>query len=82
MVPAPTILDLAGRRTIAVPLPGFLSSLTNETLLVLAAYGALAGAYLVAVPLALMAWMTSAGPSWARSSAPRSTGWSSSSSRG
>ena len=58
MVPAPTILDLAGRRTIAVPLPGFLSSLTNETLLVLAAYGALAGAYLVAVPLALMTWMT------------------------
>ena len=41
-----------------MPLPGFLSSLTNETLLVLAAYGGLAGAYLVAVPLALMAWMT------------------------
>ena len=43
MVPAQTILDLPGRCTIAVPLPGFLSSLTNETLLVLAAYGALAG---------------------------------------
>ena len=58
MVPAQTILDLPGRCTIAVPLPGFLSSLTSETLLVLAAYGALAGAYLVAVPLTLMAWMT------------------------
>ncbi|QVV67812.1 NAD(P)H-quinone oxidoreductase subunit L [Synechococcus sp. LA31] len=41
-----------------MPLPGILSSLTSETLLVIAAYVALAGAYLVVVPLALMAWMT------------------------
>jgi NAD(P)H-quinone oxidoreductase subunit L len=44
-----------------VALPGFLttiaSSVTGETLLVLAVYVALAGAYLVAVPLALIAWM-------------------------
>jgi len=40
-----------------VPLPGFLSSISGETLLVIGAYIALAGAYLVAVPLALMAWM-------------------------
>lgn len=42
-------------------LPGFLTSLTSsvsgETLLVLAAYIALAGAYLVPVPLALITWM-------------------------
>ncbi|WP_322773430.1 NAD(P)H-quinone oxidoreductase subunit L [Synechococcus sp. CBW1107] len=41
-----------------MPLPGILSSLSSETLLVVAAYVALAGAYLVVVPLALMAWMT------------------------
>jgi NAD(P)H-quinone oxidoreductase subunit L len=44
-----------------VALPGFLTSLTSsvsgETLLVLAAYIALVGAYLVAVPLALITWM-------------------------
>jgi NAD(P)H-quinone oxidoreductase subunit L len=44
-----------------VALPGFLttiaSSVTGETLLVLAVYVGLAGAYLVAVPLALIAWM-------------------------
>lgn len=38
-------------------LPGFLSGISQETLLVLALYGAIAGAYLVAVPLALYAWM-------------------------
>ncbi len=38
-------------------MPGFLSSLSTETLLVLAAYLALGGAYLVVVPLALYAWM-------------------------
>lgn len=42
-------------------LPGFFTSLTSsvssETLLVLAVYVALAGAYLVAVPLALITWM-------------------------
>jgi NAD(P)H-quinone oxidoreductase subunit L len=37
--------------------PGFLSSLSTETLLVLATYVALGGAYLVVVPLALYAWM-------------------------
>ncbi len=38
-------------------LPGFVSSLSTETLLVLGAYLALAGAYLVVVPLALYWWM-------------------------
>ena len=38
-------------------MPGLLSSLSGETLLVIAAYIALGGAYLVVVPLALMAWM-------------------------
>jgi NAD(P)H-quinone oxidoreductase subunit L len=37
--------------------PGFLSSISTDTLLVLAAYGAILGGYLVAVPLALYAWM-------------------------
>ena len=41
-----------------VPLPGFLSSLSTESLLVIGAYAALAGAYLVVVPLALIAWMS------------------------
>ena len=41
-----------------MPLPGFLSSISLDTLLVLWAYAALAFAYLVVVPLALMAWMT------------------------
>ena len=40
-----------------MPLPGFLSSISSETLLVIGLYGALAGAYLVAIPLALYAWM-------------------------
>ena len=40
-----------------MPLPGLLSSLSGETLLVIAAYIALGGAYLVVMPLALMAWM-------------------------
>ena len=40
-----------------MPLPGFLNSMSQETLLVLAAYVVLAGTYLVAVPLALYAWM-------------------------
>ena len=41
-----------------MPLPGFLSSISLDTLLVLGAYAALGFAYLVVVPLALMAWMT------------------------
>ena len=52
-----SILDLPCNRLAAVPLPGFLSSLSSETLLVIGAYIALGGAYLVVVPLALMAWM-------------------------
>ena len=40
-----------------MPLPGFLNSISQETLLVLAAYVVLGGTYLVAVPLALYAWM-------------------------
>ena len=51
------ILDLPAVGSAAVPLPGFLSSLSGENLLVIAAYIALGGAYLVVVPLALMAWM-------------------------
>ena len=41
-----------------MPLPGFLSSISLDTLLVLGAYAALGFAYLVVVPLALMTWMT------------------------
>ena len=41
-----------------MPLPGFLSSISLDTLLVLGAYASLGFAYLVVVPLALMAWMT------------------------
>jgi len=41
-----------------VALPGFLSTISTDTLLVLGAYVALAGAYLVVVPLALIAWMS------------------------
>jgi NAD(P)H-quinone oxidoreductase subunit L len=41
-----------------VALPGFLNTISTDTLLVLGAYVALAGAYLVVVPLALIAWMS------------------------
>jgi NAD(P)H-quinone oxidoreductase subunit L len=40
-----------------VPLPSFLSAISTETLVVLGLYVVLGGAYLVAVPLALYAWM-------------------------
>ncbi len=40
-----------------VALPGFLSQLTTETLLVLGAYGLLGGLYLVVIPLALIWWL-------------------------
>jgi NAD(P)H-quinone oxidoreductase subunit L len=44
-----------------VALPGFLNGLaaglSQDTLLVLALYAAIGGAYLVVVPLALYAWM-------------------------
>ena len=38
-------------------LPGFLSAISPETLLVLGLYVVLGGAYLVVVPLLLYAWM-------------------------
>ena len=38
-------------------MPGVLSAISGETLLVLGAYLALGGAYLVVVPLALYFWM-------------------------
>ena len=38
-------------------MPGFLSNLSTDTLLVLGLYAVLLGTYLVAVPLALYAWM-------------------------
>lgn len=38
-------------------LPGFLSSISSDTLVLIGAYLVLAGAYLVAIPLALYAWM-------------------------
>ncbi len=41
-----------------VTLPGPLAAIPSETLLVLGAYAALGGAYLVVVPLALLWWMT------------------------
>ena len=41
----------------AVPLPGFLQSIPQDTLLVLAGYAVLGGTYLVVVPLLLYAWM-------------------------
>jgi NAD(P)H-quinone oxidoreductase subunit L len=44
-----------------VPFPSLVASIlegvSSETLLVLALYGAIAGAYLVVIPLALYAWM-------------------------
>ncbi|MEB3334822.1 MAG: NAD(P)H-quinone oxidoreductase subunit L [Cyanobacteriota bacterium] len=38
-------------------LPGFLSQISSDTLLVVAAYAALGGFYLVVAPLALIWWM-------------------------
>jgi NAD(P)H-quinone oxidoreductase subunit L len=38
-------------------LPGSISSLSSDTLVLIAAYLALGGAYLVVIPLALYAWM-------------------------
>ena len=38
-------------------LPGFLQSVSPDLLLVLVAYALIGGAYLVAVPLLLYAWM-------------------------
>ena len=47
----------------SVPLPGPLSHLDGPTLLLIGLIGGLAGAYLVAVPLALYWWM---GQRWTR----------------
>ncbi|KMM17552.1 NAD(P)H-quinone oxidoreductase subunit L [Synechococcus sp. GFB01] len=38
-------------------LPGFLSGVSTDTLLLLGLYSALGGAYLVVIPLLLYAWM-------------------------
>ncbi|MEB3244273.1 MAG: NAD(P)H-quinone oxidoreductase subunit L [Cyanobacteriota bacterium] len=38
-------------------LPGFLSHLSSNTLLLLGAYASLGGLYLVVIPLALIWWM-------------------------
>lgn len=51
--PAP----FAARLPFALDPSALLQSLPTETLLVLGLYGALAGAYLVVVPLLLYAWM-------------------------
>lgn len=40
-----------------MPLPGFMSAISPETLLVLGLYVVLGGAYLVVIPLLLYAWM-------------------------
>ena len=40
-----------------MPLPGFLTGISAETLLLLGLYGGLAVAYLLVVPLALYWWM-------------------------
>jgi len=50
-------LPLVPLQPIPADLSGILGSISSETLLVLALYGALAGAYLVVVPLLLYAWM-------------------------
>ena len=47
----------AAPRFRAVALPGFLHQLSGDTLLVLSAYGALGGLYLLVAPLALIWWM-------------------------
>jgi len=50
-------LPLIPLQPVPADLSGMLSSISTETLLVLGLYGALAGAYLVVVPLLLFAWM-------------------------
>jgi NAD(P)H-quinone oxidoreductase subunit L len=56
-MPPPNHLRFPLHRIRAVALPGFLSQLSSSTLLVLGAYLALGGLYLVVVPLALLWWM-------------------------
>lgn len=55
--PCPRMRILDFTPVACTTVPGFLSALSTETLTVLAAYVAIAGAYLVVVPLALYAWM-------------------------
>ena len=55
--PLPGHPKLVATRRFAVQLPGFLQSVSPDLLLVLVAYALIAGAYLVAVPLLLYAWM-------------------------
>ena len=50
-------LDFDSISPVVPAMPAFLSEISSETLLVLGLYGALAGAYLVVVPLALYFWM-------------------------
>ena len=56
-MPPPNHLRFHPVRIPTVALPGFLSQLSSSTLLVLGAYVALGGLYLVVVPLALLWWM-------------------------
>ena len=55
--PHSPILDFRPSRIRVVALPGFLSQLTSDTLLLLGAYASLGGLYLVVIPLALIWWM-------------------------
>ena len=57
MLTIATQLPLVHLTPIPADLGGILGSLSGETLLVLALYGGIAGAYLVVIPLLLFAWM-------------------------
>jgi NAD(P)H-quinone oxidoreductase subunit L len=52
-----TLISFAIGLPLAIDPGALLQTVSTETLLVLGLYGALAGAYLVAVPLLLYAWM-------------------------
>ena len=56
-MPPPVHLRFLPYCFLAVALPGFLSQLSTETLLLLGLYGALGGLYLVVIPLALLWWL-------------------------
>ncbi|MEB3305810.1 MAG: NAD(P)H-quinone oxidoreductase subunit L [Cyanobacteriota bacterium] len=56
-MPPPIHLRFPSHRIPAVALPGFLSQLSTETLLVLGAYVAIGGLYLVVIPLVLLWWL-------------------------
>lgn len=57
MLSSPVSLLLASPEALLAALGGPLGSISTETLLVLALYAVLAGAYLVVIPLILYAWM-------------------------